>query len=610
MCRRSRVDMRSAACIQAAYRREGGRTHRHAIFPLGAWIVLCAMLVVITAGCPISPPPAVTGGPAPVNTGETKASFYAFDEILNTLAAWQQTYGPKGSNLANVVKIGESWEGRPIYAIKISKDADRTDSTPDILVTGGMHSCEWAGIETVMYMAKHLLEDYKKDDYVRYIVDNTEIWIVPVVNPDGFVYSHAKADNEHRLWRKNRHPLPNGQVGVDLNRSYPFKWRPEGDSPAKTSDDVGGSDDPASRNYRGEADPSDPSKPKVMEKEIRGLINLVDSPEHRFALFLDYHSFSEVILYPYGYVRERMQKDFDTYEFLASGMAGLINRNRGLLSIAGKLTGDLGDVGSRYSYSQASMLYLEVTTGSGIDFYYCTRGIMSLGIEASPAFTLRRFTYGTGFLIDPREIVPIGAENFRAFLFAADWAIGPGYVKEMIVEQNGRVAFHSVQNLGEDLRAQVNSNRLAKGEAMVKLVFSKPMVLPPERRMVSEKDAGVTTLKLLDSTGHLHRFIGPGYWTKTTYDSDTFVGVVSVFEDATFDFDRGAVIFTATDGIGFAPDLNPETPPMYIAGEGLWLNYERDHYSRSPVNGAELAGAAEERKETPGGAEGGRPGND
>jgi hypothetical protein len=568
------------------------------------------MLVVITAGCPISPPPAVTGGPAPVNTGETKASFYAFDEILNTLAAWQQTYGPKGSNLANVVKIGESWEGRPIYAIKISKDADRTDSTPDILVTGGMHSCEWAGIETVMYMAKHLLEDYKKDDYVRYIVDNTEIWIVPVVNPDGFVYSHAKADNEHRLWRKNRHPLPNGQVGVDLNRSYPFKWRPEGDSPAKTSDDVGGSDDPASRNYRGEADPSDPSKPKVMEKEIRGLINLVDSPEHRFALFLDYHSFSEVILYPYGYVRERMQKDFDTYEFLASGMAGLINRNRGLLSIAGKLTGDLGDVGSRYSYSQASMLYLEVTTGSGIDFYYCTRGIMSLGIEASPAFTLRRFTYGTGFLIDPREIVPIGAENFRAFLFAADWAIGPGYVKEMIVEQNGRVAFHSVQNLGEDLRAQVNSNRLAKGEAMVKLVFSKPMVLPPERRMVSEKDAGVTTLKLLDSTGHLHRFIGPGYWTKTTYDSDTFVGVVSVFEDATFDFDRGAVIFTATDGIGFAPDLNPETPPMYIAGEGLWLNYERDHYSRSPVNGAELAGAAEERKETPGGAEGGRPGND
>jgi hypothetical protein len=568
------------------------------------------MLVVITAGCPISPPPAVTGGPAPVNTGETKASFYAFDEILNTLAAWQQTYGPKGSNLANVVKIGESWEGRPIYAIKISKDADRTDSTPDILVTGGMHSCEWAGIETVMYMAKHLLEDYKKDDYVRYIVDNTEIWIVPVVNPDGFVYSHAKADNEHRLWRKNRHPLPNGQVGVDLNRSYPFKWRPEGDSPAKTSDDVGGSDDPASRNYRGEADPSDPSKPKVMEKEIRGLINLVDSPEHRFALFLDYHSFSEVILYPYGYVRERMQKDFDTYEFLASGMAGLINRNRGLLSIAGKLTGDLGDVCSRYSYSQASMLYLEVTTGSGIDFYYCTRGIMSLGIEASPAFTLRRFTYGTGFLIDPREIVPIGAENFRAFLFAADWAIGPGYVKEMIVEQNGRVAFHSVQNLGEDLRAQVNSNRLAKGEAMVKLVFSKPMVLPPERRMVSEKDAGVTTLKLLDSTGHLHRFIGPGYWTKTTYDSDTFVGVVSVFEDATFDFDRGAVIFTATDGIGFAPDLNPETPPMYIAGEGLWLNYERDHYSRSPVNGAELAGAAEERKETPGGAEGGRPGND
>ena len=607
MSKRSTIDTEFAARARA------GRARRHA----GVWLALCAIIVVLAAGCPVSAPTiplprGVKGGPAPVNTGETKTSFYTFDQILNTLAAWQQTYGPKGANLAKVVKIGESWEGRPIYAIKISKDADQTDAnTPDILVTGGVHSCEWAGIETVMHMAKHLLEDYKKDDYVRYTVDNSEIWIVPVVNPDGLVYSRAKDDNEHRLWRKNRHPLPDGHVGVDLNRGYPYKWRLEGDDPRKSSDDAGGSDDPASRNYRGEADPSDPSKPKVIEKEIRGLIDLVDNPEHRFVLFLDYHSFSEVILYPYGYVRERMQKDFDTYEFLASGMTGLINRNRGLLSIAQKLTGDLGDVGSRYSYSQASMLYLEVTTGSGIDFYYGARGIISLGIEVSPAFTIRRFTYGAGFMIDPREIVPIGAENFHAFLFAADWAIGPPYVKETVVEQDGRAAFHSMQKPDEDLRAQVNTNKLAKGEAAVKLVFSKPMILPPERRIVSEKDEGVTTLKLVDTAGRLHRFIGPGYWTKTTYDGDTFVGVVSVFADSTFDFARGAVIYSASDGIGFAPDLDPSTPPVYMAGEGLWLNYERDRYSRSPVNGAELAGAAEERRETPAVPEGGgRPGSD
>jgi hypothetical protein len=431
-----------------------------------------------------------------------------------------------------------------------------------------------------------------------------------VVNPDGFVYSQSKADNEHRLWRKNRQPLANGQVGVDLNRSYPYEWRLEGDRPEIVTDDIGGSDDPASRNYRGQADPTDPSKPKVIEKEIRGLIDLADNPEHRFVLYLDYHSFSQVFLYPYGYVRERLQKDFDTYEFLCSGMVNLINRNRGLLSLAGKLTGDFGDVGSRYSYSQASMLYLEVTTGSSIDFYYATRGIIGIGVEVSPSFTLRRFTYGTGFIIDPRLIVPVGAENFRAFLFAADWAIGPGYVKEVIVEQNDKTAFHSVQKSGEDLQAQINAASLKKGDAVVKLVFSKPMILPPERRIIQEKDAGITALKLLDNTGRLHRFTGPGFWTKTNYDGDTFVGVVSVFEDANFDFARSAVIFTATDGIGFAPDLDPATPPIYMAGEGLWLNYERDRYSRAPVNEAELAGAAEERRETPAVPEGDRRPND
>lgn len=580
---------------------------------------LCVGLVTLTAGCPVSPPPLplpakASGGPAPVNTGETKTTFYTFDQILSTLDAWQQAYGPTGANIARVIKIGDSWEGRPIYAIKISKQADVIDTNPDILVTGGVHSCEWAAVESVMYLAKHLLEDYKKDDYVRYIVDNSEIWIVPLVNPDGFVFSHAKDDREHRLWRKNRHPLPNGEVGVDLNRAYPFKWRLEGDKPGLTTDDLGGSDDPASRNYRGAPDPADPFKPRIIEKEIQGLLNLVNNSEHRFALFLDYHSFSELFLYPYAYVRERLQKDSDTYEFLASNMANLINRNRGLLSIAGKITGDMADMGSRYAYSQASMLYLEVTTGGSIDFYYATRGIIALGIEVSPTFTLKRFTYGTGFMLDPREIVPVGAENFRSFLFAADWAIGPSCVKETVVSQNNREAFHSIQKFGEDIQVRVNSNTLTKGNATVKLVFGKPMLLPDSRRIVTENAMGLSELKLVDTEGRLHRFTGQGYWTKTNYDSDTYVGVVSIQNDATFDFTRGAVVFTATDGIGFAPDLDPATRPVYVAGEGVWLNYERDRYSRAPVNQSELTGAMEDRREPPagggGGGGGGRPGND
>ncbi len=528
----------------------------------------------------------------PVISEESKADFYTFDAILATLTRWQREYGQGAGDLVKITKIGESWKGRPIYAVKISRNASRHDPVkPDILVTGGVHACEWIGIEATMYFAKHLLEDYATDDYIRYIVDNAEIWIVPVVNPDGFVYSQKKADREYRLWRKNRRPLPGGQVGVDLNRNYPFKWRLQGDSPNRVGDDIGGSDNPPSRYYRGEPRPDDPSRPKKVEKEIQALIDLVDSRRHNFVLYLDYHSFSEKILYPHGYTRDRLRKDFDTYEFLAGGMAHLINRRRGLVPRAGGLAG----VGSRYEHSRGSMLYLEPVSGSSVDFYYGSRGIMSLCIELSPAFTVRRYMRGTGYMLKPNRIVPVASENFTAFLFAADWAIGPGCMSRVIVEQDGREVFRMTQAFAEEPNVVRDSGKLRAGRAVVRLVFNKPMLLPEGRRMVSEEDAGVTRLRLLDTLGRLHRLVGRGTWEKTCYENDTFVGTVSITDDAAFDFPRGPVVITATDGIGFAPDLRPVTRPVYLAGKGLWLNYERDRYERAPVNQAEFTGTAPKR---------------
>lgn len=553
-------------------------------------LIVCIIAAGAASGCaglaPILTPNAATSE-AP------KTDFYTFDEIVAQITAWQREYGSRARDLAKIVEIGESWEGRPIYAVKISSDASKDDpEKPDILVTGGVHACEWIGVETTMYFAKRLLRDYDSDDYVRYIVDNSEIWIVPLVNPDGFVYSQEKP--EHRLWRKNRRPVGNGQFGVDLNRAYPHKWRLPGDSPDLVGDDTAGSDDPSSRNYRGEADPNDPNRPGKVEKEIQALIRLTENPGRNFALYLDYHSFSEKILYPRGYTRERLQKDFDTYEFLAGGMANLINRRRGLLALAGSLSGV--STPGLYEFSQAGLLYLESVTGSSIDYYYDVRGIMSIGVELSPAFTVRRYTYGTGYILGADRIIPVASENFSSFLFAADWAIGPGCVNEMVIEQDGQEVFRMAQAYGREAQVEHDSGRLKPGEAVVKLVFNKPMLLPGDRRMVSGDEAGVSNLKLLDTLGRLHRPAEAGGWRKTRYENDTFVGAVTIKDDADFDFSRGAVIFRASDGIGFAPDLRPATRPVYVAGEGLWLNYERDHYERAPVNRAELIGAGKSRE--------------
>ena len=547
-------------------------------------VSLCALLMVCMAagaGCAYLTP--LNTGLSPEARREFKSDFHTFDEILQTLSQWQRRYGLHAKDLAKIDKIGKSWEGRPIYAIKISRNASKDDPVkPDILVTGGVHACEWIGIETAMYFAKRLLEDYETDDYVRYIVDNTEIWIVPVVNPDGFVYSQEEPDRGHRLWRKNRRPLPDGQVGVDLNRNYPYEWRLSGDMPHLIGDDIGGSDDTSSKFYRGAPHPDDPTRPKETEKEIRALITLVDDPAHNFVLYIDYHSFSEKILYPHAYKRERPRKDYETYEFLAGGMAHLINRHRRTAAIPG--------FGRRYRHSQGSRLYLEPITGSSVDFFYGSRGIMSLCVELSPSFSVRRYLTGSGFMLDPHQIVPVALENFNAFLFAADWATGPGCVRQITVRQDGREVFQMTQSYGGETKVARNSGELKQGRAVVTLVFNKPMLLSREHRMVPEEDAGVSRLKLLDRLGRLHRLVGPGAWTRTRYGNDTFTGVISIHDDAHFDFSRGAVVIGATDGIGFAPDLRPATRPVYLAGEGMWLNYECGRYERAPINQAELAG--------------------
>ena len=127
--------------------------------------------------------------------------------------------------LARVQSIGNSFEGRPIQAVKIFDNV--ATSEPDegaIVLIATQHAREWLAEETALFVAEKILERYGTDATVQADVDRLEIFIIPVANPDGFAFAWADGDNDGGAeWRDHR-PNPGGSFGVDLNRNWGFQW--------------------------------------------------------------------------------------------------------------------------------------------------------------------------------------------------------------------------------------------------------------------------------------------------------------------------------------------------------------------------------------------------
>ncbi|MEN3043734.1 MAG: M14 family zinc carboxypeptidase [Candidatus Hydrothermales bacterium] len=201
--------------------------------------------------------------------------YYTFQEAVNELNKIHSNF----PNLTSPpISYGVSWEGRNIYAMKISDNPNENENEPAILLTGVHHAREPISCSIVLEFAKYLLTKYGTDPDVTWLVNNREIWIVPVINPDGYVYNETYPSG---MWRKNRRNN-GGSFGVDLNRNYGYMWG---------YDDVGSSPDPSSEIYRG---PSPFSEPEI--GAIRTLSNQVKP-----VITLNYHSYSNLLIYPWGY---------------------------------------------------------------------------------------------------------------------------------------------------------------------------------------------------------------------------------------------------------------------------------------------------------------------
>jgi uncharacterized repeat protein (TIGR01451 family) len=311
---------------------------------------------------------------------ESTPQYHSYESLKSDLYSLQNN----NPNIAKVIDIGDSWENRDIIALKISDNVDSDDSSEsDVLFMGGTHAREWISVEVPYYIAEYLVEHYSTDLEVRQLVDDNEIWIIPMVNPDGVEYSRT----DDRNWRKNRRDNGLGIYGVDPNRNYGFHW---GENPQHLSPlNPGGSSLPFSSTYWGPDAFSEP--------ETQAIKNLVTSSNHNFVKSISYHSYSQYVMYPWGYTSNSPPNELQ------------------LFNMASKMSSEINNVGVEYTTMQSSNLY--ITYGGSDDWLYDEKNIAAFTIELRPSPGS-----DIGFLLPETQIIPTYEENLPAALYLIKWS--------------------------------------------------------------------------------------------------------------------------------------------------------------------------------------------
>ena len=231
-------------------------------------------------------PLAVPGARAPAASDSFKV-YRSFDKpvtgIRATLAAWAAA-----DTLIHVDSIGASLEGRPILAVKIGAATD-DPGRPNVLFMATHHAREWVSTEMAMRLIRWIA-----DSLPRPLLAARDLWVIPVENPDGYQYTFTS----DRLWRKNRRSNGDGSTGVDLNRNYPAFWG---------YDNLGSSAVGNTEIYRGASPASEPETQAIVDFHAA----------HPPVLAVSYHTYSGLVLYPYGFRTGALAPDAPVFEALA-----------------------------------------------------------------------------------------------------------------------------------------------------------------------------------------------------------------------------------------------------------------------------------------------------
>ncbi|ODQ68036.1 hypothetical protein NADFUDRAFT_81126 [Nadsonia fulvescens var. elongata DSM 6958] len=304
--------------------------------------------------------------------------FFGDYRSLDAIYNWLDLLAEAFPTFVSVSSIGQTAEGRDIKVVHVHVVPDQK-AKKTILVTGGIHAREWISVSSVCYSLYQLIVRYGRSNHITNYLDNLNFEFIPVMNPDGYVYSWES----DRLWRKNRQQtgLPFCS-GIDIDYSFDFQWSQSRGTPCSEA-------------YAG-------TEP-FQALEAFHLANFVNQTTDRLHGFLDWHAYSQEVLFPYSYSCESQPRDLENLQELAYGMAKAI-----------RLTS-----GKHYDVFSACLDSENINPGgSALDYMYHKKAIWAFQVKL-------RDTGNYGFLLPRKYIIPTGKEMFSSVRYFCDFVLNP-----------------------------------------------------------------------------------------------------------------------------------------------------------------------------------------
>ena len=271
--------------------------------------------------------------------------YHSYPEMVDDIQAVAAAH----PSIVRLFSIGDSYQGRKLWAAKISDNVWTDENEPEVLFDGLHHADEHMGLEMTLHILHWLADDYGSKARITHIVNTREIWIVFAMNPDGAQFDIR--NGHFHYWRKNRQPTPGSSaIGTDLNRNYSYRWGLAGLT----------SNNPEAITYHG---PHAFSAPET--RAMRDfLASRVVGGRQQIRAAITFHESGRLVMWPYGYTHKNVPKDMTTDDHAALRKIG-----RHMASTNG------------YKPEQGSDLY--ITRGGSRDYLYGTYRIFSYTFEMS-----------------------------------------------------------------------------------------------------------------------------------------------------------------------------------------------------------------------------------